>query len=68
MAEQEPVPPAPNQVRDVVYVGPAPEPLLVAPVAQVENRLPAAVDNVAQNAAPEVTIRNLLIPGLYWLV
>ena len=64
MAEQVPAPPAPNQVQDVVNVAPAPavpalEPVLAAPVAQVENRLPAAVNNVAQNAAPDVTILNL---------
>ena len=41
-------PPAPNQVQDV-NIAPA-------PAAQVEDRLPAAADNVAQNAAPEVTI------------
>ena len=73
MAEQVPGPPAPNQVQDVVNVPPAPavqplEPVLAAPVAQVENQLPAAVDNIAQNAALEVTIPNLLIPSLFQLV
>ena len=63
MAEQVPAPPLPNQVQDVVNVGPAPavpapEPVLAAPVAQVENRPSAAVDNVAQNAPPEVTVPN----------
>ena len=43
---------------------PAPEPVLAAPVAQVENWLPAAVEN----AAPEVTIPNRLIPSLFQLV
>ena len=70
MAEQVPGPPPPNQVQGVVNVPPAPavqplEPVLAAPV---ENRLPAAVDNIAQNAALEVTIPNLLIPSLFQLV
>ena len=55
MAEQVPAPPAPYQdvdVQDVVNVAPAPavpapEPVLAARLAQVENRLPFAVDNVA---------------------
>ena len=73
MAELVPASSAPNQVQDVVNVAPAlavsvPEPVLAAPVAQVENRLPAGVDNVAQNAAPEATIPNLLIPSLFQLV
>ena len=60
MAEQVPAPPLPNQVQDVVNVAqvpavPAPEPVLVA---QVEKRPPAAADNVAQNAPPEVTVPN----------
>ena len=68
MAEQVPAPLAPNEVQDVVNVAPAPavpalEPVLAAPVAQVENRLSAAVNNVAQNVAPEVTI-----PSLFWLL
>ena len=55
--------PVPKQVQDVVNAAPAPaipapEPVLAAPVAQVENRPPSAADNVAQNAAPEVTIPN----------
>ena len=57
MAEQVPAPPAPNQVLDVVNITPAPAvpaPELV-PVAQVGNPLPAAANDVAQNAAPEVT-------------
>ena len=53
MAEQVPAPPAPNQVQDVVNVAPAPKPVLAVPVALVENRLSAAVDDVAQNAAPD---------------
>ena len=61
MAERGPAPPAPNQVQDVVNFAPAPavpapEPVLAGPVAQVEDQLPAVADNVAQNAAPEVTI------------
>ena len=73
MAEQVPAPPAPNHLQDVVNVAPspavpAPEPVLAAPLAQVENRLPVAVDNVAQNAAPEVTTPNLLIPSLFQFV
>ena len=64
MAEQVLAPSAPNQVQDVVNVAPAPvvpapEPVLAVPVAQVENQLPAAVDNVAQNAGPEVLFRIL---------
>ena len=60
MAEQVPAPPVPNQVPDVVNFAPAPavpapEPVLAGPVAQVEDQLPAVADNVAQNAAPEVT-------------
>lgn len=63
MAEQVPTPPAPNQVLDVVNIAPAPavpasEPVLAVPVAQVQNRLSAAADNVVQNAAPEVTTPN----------
>ena len=63
MAEQVPAPPAPNQVVDVVNIAPAPakpapEPVLAVLVAQVENPLPAAANNVAQNAAPEVTTPN----------
>ena len=50
--------PAPNQLQDVVNVTPA----------QVENRFPVAVNNVAQIAVPEVTIPNLLIPNLFQLV
>ena len=70
MDEQVPALPASNQLQDVVNVAPAPavpapQPVLAAPVALVENRLPLAVDNVAQNAAPEVTIPNLLFPGLF---
>ena len=69
MDEQVPAPPAPNHLQDVVNVAPspavpAPEPVLAAPVAQVENWLPAAVEN----AAPEVTIPNRLIPSLFQLV
>ena len=61
MAEQVPAPPAPNQVQEVVNFSPtpavpAPEPILAGPVARVEDRLPAVADNVAQKAAPEVTI------------
>ena len=57
MAEQVPAPPAPNQVLDVVNIVPTPavpasELVLVA---QVESPLPAAANDVAQNAAPEVT-------------
>ena len=60
MTEKVPAPPAPNQVQDVVSVAPAPavqvpEPDLAVPVALVENRLPVAVEDVAQNAAPGVT-------------
>ena len=66
MAEQVPSPPAPNQVQDVVNFAPAPavpapEPVLAGPVAQVEDQIPAVADNVAQNAAPEVTILLVLI-------
>ena len=73
MAEKVPAPPAPNQVQDVVNVASAPaalapEPVFATPVAQIEIRLPAAVDNVAQNAAPEVIFPNLLIPSLFQLV
>ena len=73
IAEQVLAPTAPNQVQDVVNVAPAPavpspEPVLAAPVAQVENWLPAAVDNIVQNAAPEVTIPYLLISSLFQLV
>ena len=65
MTEQVPAPPAPNQVLDVFNIAPAPapaapapEPVLAVPFAQVENPLPAAANNVAQNAAPEVTTPN----------
>ena len=75
MDEQVLALPAPNQRQDVVYVAPAPavlapEPVHVpaTPVAQVENRFPVAVDNVAQNAVPEVTNSNLLILSLFQLV
>jgi len=34
------------------------QPVLAVPEAQVENPLPAAADNVTQNAAPEATIPN----------
>ena len=37
---------------------PVPEPVLAVPVAQVENPLPVAANNVAQNAAAEVTSPN----------
>ena len=74
MAEQVPAAPLQNQVQDVIDVAlapavPAPEPVFAAPVAQVENRPPAAADNVAQNAPPEVTVPNVLIPSLFfsWL-
>ena len=74
MAEQVPAPAAPNQVQDVVNIAPAPavpapEPVLAGPVAQVEDQLPAVADNVAQNAAPEVTILLALssrIPFLFY--
>ena len=62
MTEKVPAPPAPNQVQDVVSVAPAPapavqapEPDLAVPVTLVENRLPVAVEDVAQNAAHGVT-------------
>ena len=61
-------PPAPGQVLDVFNIIPAPaapapvlpvqEPDPAVPVAQIENWLPAAANNVAQNAAPEVTTPN----------
>ena len=66
MADQVPVPPAPNQVLDAVNIAPVPavpapglpvpEPVPAAPVAQVENPLPVVANNIAQNAAPEVTV------------
>ena len=70
MAKQMSAPPLPNQVQDVVNVAPAPtvpatEPVLAAPVPQVGNWPPTAADNVAQNAPPEVTIPNFLIPSLF---
>ena len=58
MAEQVPAPPAPNQVLDVVNIAPAPaEPSSGAcpRSSSIENPLPAAANDVAQNAAPEVT-------------
>lgn len=58
MAEHVPALPAPNQVLDIVNIAPAPKPVLAVPVAQVENPLPAAANNVVQNAAPEVTTPN----------
>ena len=65
VAEQVPAPPAPNQVLNV-NVAPAPgvpalEPVLAVPVAQVENSLPAAANNVAHNTAPEVNNPNFNI-------
>ena len=71
MAEQVPAAPLQNQVQDVIDVAlapavPAPGPVFAAPVAQVENRPPAAADNVAQNAPPEVTVPNVLIPSLFF--
>ena len=75
MAEQVPVPPAPNQVLDAVNIAPAPavpapvlpvpEPVLAAPVTEVENPLPAAANNIVQNAAPKGTIPNFLFPSLF---
>lgn len=72
MAEQVPAPPAPNQVLDVANIAPAPpipapEPVLAVPVAQVENPLPAAANNVAQNAAPELITPNVLVACLTWV-
>ena len=63
MAEQVPAPPSPNQVLDVVNIAPAPQvpalgPVLAVPVAQVINLCPAAANNVAQNAALELTTLN----------
>lgn len=63
MAEQVPAPPEPNQALDVVNVAPAPavpapEPVLAVQVAQVENPLPTAANNIAQNVGPEVTTPN----------
>ena len=57
-----PAPPAPNQVLNV-NVAPAPgvlalEPVLAVPVAQVENSLPPAANNVAHNTAPKVNTPN----------
>ena len=57
MAGQVLAAPVPKQVQAIPAI-PAPEQFLAAPVAQVENRPPSAADNVAQNAAPEVTIPN----------
>ena len=52
-----PAPPAPNQVLDVVNIAPAPAVPAseLVPVAQVENSFSAAANDVAQNAASEVT-------------
>ena len=63
MAAQVPATPVPNQVEDVVNVTPAPaiptlKPVIAAPIVQVENWPPAVINNVAQNAALEVTIPN----------
>ena len=60
VAEQVPAPPAPNKVLNV-NVAPALEPVLAVPVAQVENSLPAAANNVAHNTAPEVNNPNFNI-------
>ena len=51
-----------NQVLDVVNIAPAP--VIAVAVAQVENLLPTAADDVAQNAAPDVTLR-ILIPSQF---
>ena len=58
-----PAPTAPNQVLNV-SVTPAPgvpalEPDLAVPVAQVENSLPAAANNVAHITEPEVNTPNV---------
>ena len=57
-----PAPPVSNQVLDVVNIAPAP--VIAVAVAQVENLLPTAADDVAQNAAPDVTLR-ILIPSQF---
>ena len=68
-----PAPLALNQVLGVVNSAPSPavpapvlpvlEPVLAVPVAQVENPLPDAADNIAQNVAPEI-ITSLLLVGV----
>ena len=57
-----PAPPVSNQVLDVVNIAPAP--VIAVAVAQVENLLPTAADDIAQNAAPDVTLR-ILIPSQF---
>ena len=57
-----PAPPVSNQVLDVVNIAPAP--VIAVAVAQVDNLLPTAADDVAQNAAPDVTLR-ILIPSQF---
>lgn len=75
MDEQVPAPLAPNQVLDVVNSAPslavpAPvlpvlEPVLAVPLAQVENPLPDAADNVSQNVAPEIIPSRFLVGVKY---
>ena len=62
MIEQVPAPMVSNQVLDAVNIAPAA--MIAVAVAQVENLLPTAAEDIAQNAAPEVTLQ-ILIPSQF---